>query len=87
MAAAKNKKSEAKLQTRMLKLCLGITCLFAVTYAALLTRVVLNLSHSLYYLYSLSHVGNPVIYCMISNAYRKDVLDTTKLILGTIKKH
>ena len=61
-------------------------CLFAVSYAALLTRIVLNLSHNLDYLYSLNHVGNPVIYCMISKAYRKDVLDTARLILGTIKR-
>ena len=75
-----------KLETRMLKLCLGITCLFAVSYAALFTGVVLNLSNSLNYIYSLNHVGNPVIYCMISKAYRNDVLDTARLILGTIKK-
>ena len=84
--AAAAKKGESKLETRMLKLCLGITCLSVVTYTALFVRVVLNLSQSLDYLYSLNHVGNPVIYCMISKAYRKDVLNTARLILGTIKK-
>ena len=84
--AAEAKQGETKLETRMLKLCLGITCLFAVSYAALFTRIVANLSHNWDYLYSLNHVGNPVIYCMISKAYRKDVLDTARLILGTIKK-
>ena len=85
-ATTTRKNSEPKLETRMLKLCLGITGLFAVSYAALLTRIVLNLSHNLDYLYSLNHVGNPVIYCMISKAYRKEVLDTAKLIIGTIKQ-
>ena len=80
------KKREPKLETRMLKLCLGITCLFAVSYAALITRIVLNMSHNLNYVYSLNHVGNPVIYCMISKAYRKDVIDTVRLIVGNIKK-
>ena len=80
------KKGESKLETRMLKLCLSITCLSAVTYTALFIRIALDLSQSLDYIYSLNHVGNPVIYCMISKAYRKDVLDTARLILGTIKK-
>ena len=62
------------------------TCLFAVSYAALLTRIALDLPYSLNYLYSLNHVGNPVIYCMISKAYRNDVFDTARLILGNIKK-
>ena len=84
--AAARKEGETKLETRMLKLCLGITCLFAVSYAALITRIILDLPYSLNYLYSLNHVGNPVIYCIISKAYRKDVLDTARLILGTIKK-
>ena len=56
------------------------------TYTALFIRIALDLSQSLDYIYSLNHVGNPVIYCMISKAYRKDVLDTARLILGTIKK-
>ena len=56
------------------------------SYAALFLRIILNLSHNLDYLYSLNHVGNPVIYCLISKAYRKDVLDTARLILGNIKK-
>ena len=43
VAAAVAKKRESKLETRMLKLCLGITCLFAVTYTALSTRIVLDI--------------------------------------------
>ena len=85
-AAAPRKKLLPKLETRMLKLCLGITCLSVVSYAALFTVVVLDLSHSFNYIYSLNHVGNPVIYCMISKAYRNDVLDTARLILATVKK-
>ena len=70
----KTTKCQPKLETRMLKLCLGITCLAAVSYTALFARIVLDLSFSFDYLYSLNHVGNPVIYCLISKAYRKDVL-------------
>ena len=84
--AAAARKRKPKLETRMLKLCLGITCLFAVSYTALITRIALKLPHNLDYLYSLNHVGNPVIYCMISKAYRRDVFDTARLILSTIKK-
>ena len=84
--AAARKEGEPKLETRMLKLCLGITCLAALSYTALFTVVVLDLPYSLNYLYSLNHVGNPVIYCMISKAYRNDVFDTARLILGNIKK-
>ena len=84
--AAATKEDVTKLETRMLKLCLGITCLAALSYTALFTVVVLDLPYSLSYLYSLNHVGNPVIYCMISKAYRKDVLDTARLLLASIKK-
>ena len=84
--AAAAKKGESKLETRMLKLCLGIACLSAVTYTTLFIRMTLDLPRSLDYLYSLNHVGNPVICCMISKAYRKDVLDAARLILGTIKR-
>ena len=84
--AAAAKKGESKMETRMLKLCLGITCLSVVTYTTLFIRIALDLPRSLDYIYFLNHVGNPVIYCMIRKAYRKDVLDTARLILGTIKK-
>ena len=84
--AAAAKKGESKMETRMLKLCLGITCLSVVTYTTLFIRMILDLPRSLDYIYFLNHVGNPVIYCMIRKAYRKDVLDTARLILGTIKK-
>ena len=70
----------------MLKLCLGITCLSVVTYTTLFIRMISDLPRSLDYIYFLNHVGNPVIYCMIRKAYRNDVLDTARLILGTIKK-
>ena len=79
-------KKEKELERRMLKLCLAITCLFGISFTSLSARVGLGLPYHFDYVYSLNHVGNPIIYCLVSKAYYRDVKETVKVIFSAIQR-
>ena len=75
----------SSVEQRVLKLCLGLTCLFAICFSALLVRINLNLPIYFDYIYALNHVGNPVIYCLVSKTYYQEVMASAKQLLQKIK--
>ena len=69
----------------MLKFSVGITALFMFSYTALVLRIAFDMTYFLDYVYYLNHIGNPIIYCLTSKVYYKDVMNTARGMLASIQ--
>ena len=83
--AVAKKRNEDEIASRMLKLCVGITLLLALSLTAAGFKVAFDMSQSVMYIYSLNHVGNPIIYCTVNKAYYRDVKETMSKIIGAVR--
>ena len=83
--AVAKKRNEDEIASRMLKLCVGITLLLALSLTAAGFKVAFDMSQSVMYIYSLNHVGNPIIYCAVNKAYYRDVKEAVDKIVSVVR--